>query len=71
MTRRVAVEGRMRRGLGTSEQARLHLNAHNAKQTDWHGHCQVCRTHFTGSIAELSEPCPHCGAGGDHGTPSR
>ncbi len=60
--RQVAIEGRMRRGLGMTGEAAERLKAHNAAQTDWHGWCRVCRTHFSGTVATLSEPCPTCGA---------
>ncbi len=67
--RRSAIEGRMLRGLGMTDAASARLREHNRVQTDWHGWCRVCRTHYTGTVAELSEPCPHCGA--DHGTTIR
>ncbi len=67
--RRRAIEGRMLRELGMTEGAATRLRAHNAVQTDWHGWCRVCRTHFSGEIAQLAGPCPHCGAG--DGTTSR
>ncbi len=60
--RQSAIEGKMLRGLGMSPDARVALNAHNATQLDWHGWCQVCRTHVTGSIEAL-RVCPNCGAG--------
>ncbi len=69
--RRRAIEGRMLRELGMTTEASERLIAHNKAQTDWHGWCRVCRTHFTGSVAELGGPCPHCGSGADHGTAAR
>ncbi len=60
--RRAAIEGRMLRSLGMTEGARTRLVSHNFTQTDWHGWCRVCRTHYSGSIAQLGGPCPTCGA---------
>ncbi len=71
--RRRAVEGRMLRELGMTQHAQERLRNHNLAQTDWHGWCRVCRTHFSGSIVQLCEPCPKCGASreGKDGTSSR
>ncbi len=73
--RRAAIEGRMLRSLGMTEGARARLVSHNFTQTDWHGWCRVCRTHFSGSIRDLSIVCPVCGAasraGTGYGTTSR
>ncbi len=59
--RRRAVEGKMLHHLGMTEGAQVRLREHNSEQTDWHGWCRVCRTHFSGSITTLSGPCPTCG----------
>ncbi len=65
--RREAVEGKLIRARGMGADGRAALTAYNARQTDWHGWCQVCRTHVTGAIAAL-HVCPKCGAGaGAHG----
>ncbi len=63
MSTRRSIEGKMLRHLGMTAHAREALNAHNERQTDWHGWCRVCRTHATGTIAGLSAQCPKCGAG--------
>lgn len=68
--RRSAIEGRMLRELGMTEHAAARLRGHNAVQTDWHGWCRVCRTHLSGTIAQLGAPCPNCGFGGEDDNPT-
>lgn len=66
--RRQAIEGKMLRHLGMSPDAAERLTAAQARLTDWHGQCRVCRTTFTGSIAESRGPCPVCGFGREDGS---
>ena len=53
---------KLQRTFGQSPAERERISRLNAEFTDWRGVCRRCGVTRTGSLADLREPCPTCGA---------
>jgi hypothetical protein len=63
---REAVEAKLRRDLGASQEAAERLRNFNATQT-YRGRCRVCGAPWTGTLGELPRQCLNCGLGAPNG----